>query len=188
MGESRNKNLETAANAAIVIVAIIASITMVRSAVFDGNLRQPGQGSAAPVRSVSRAPAPPPGANLSLPAVDWAKSNQTLVLALAKGCHFCAESAPFYRRLAGEVAARKDLRLVAVFPHETEDEARSYLDGLGVPIAEVEQAPLQSIGARGTPTLILADNTGKVVESWTGAQRADKEAEILARFKCETCK
>lgn len=181
------KRTETAANIAIIVVAAVATITMIRSSFSGGAARQPDQPSRAPVRTIARPPTPAPGTNLALPAVDWSLSRQTLVLALAKGCRFCADSAPFYRKLAGEIAARKDMRLVAVFSHETPEEARAYLDGLGVPITDVEQASLEAIGARGTPTLILADNTGKVLESWTGAQKPDKEAELLSQFKCETC-
>jgi hypothetical protein len=187
-GEHRPRNaVETAANIAIIVVASVATIVMIRSSVFDGNLRQAPKETTIATRTARHISAPEPGTTLSLPQVDWTRSKNTLVLALAKGCRFCEQSAPFYRRLAGELAGRQDVRLVAVFAHETQGEAKEYLDSLGVPVAEIEQAPLHAIGARGTPTLILADNTGKVMESWIGSQNDDKEAELLNRFRCDTC-
>jgi hypothetical protein len=33
---------------------------------------------------------------------NWAAQDQTLVLVLRKGCHFCEDSVPFYQRLASQ--------------------------------------------------------------------------------------
>lgn len=110
-----------------------------------------------------------------------------MLLALSKGCHFCSESAPFYRKLAEQASGRTDLRLIAVFPRETTNEARDYLDELGVSVSEIRQVTLDAIGARGTPTLVLADGGGRVVDSWTGRLTDEKEGELLSRFRCDAC-
>jgi hypothetical protein len=103
------------------------------------------------------------------------------LLALQKGCHFCSESAAFYQRLVRETAGRGNIHLIAVLP-QTPDEGRKYLDELGVAIAEVKQAQLDSISVRGTPTLILVDNQGLVTTSWVGKLNADGEADVLRRL------
>ncbi|MFN2597666.1 MAG: peroxiredoxin family protein [Pyrinomonadaceae bacterium] len=117
---------------------------------------------------------------MQIPGVDWAGSGQTLVLAVSDSCHFCSESADFYRRLAQEKAWPGSVRLIAVLPQEV-DRGREYLDKLGVSVDQVEQAQLSSIGVRGTPTLLLIDSTGSLKTSWVGKLTPDKEGEVLNR-------
>lgn len=164
------KKVELLANIAIVVVALLLGVVLVRryllpGAQTGGNL--PDQVAA--------------GTKLSLSGVDWAGNKQTLLLALSKGCHFCSESAPFYRRLAAERAGRSDLRLVAVLPQPV-DEGRGYLDELGVSVDEVRQSALGSISVRGTPTLILVDGGGVVKQSWVGKLSVEAEAEVLSHL------
>jgi hypothetical protein len=182
---SRRNGTETAANIAIIVVASIATIIMIRSNVFDGNLRQTRREPARQANAAGRGPAV--GTKIDLPGVNWAKNKQTLVLALSKSCRFCAESAPFYKQLASETAGRPDLKLVAVFPHESTDEANAYLKQIEVPITEVRQAPLETIGVTGTPTLALVDGTGTVTATWVGLLGDDRQSDLLARFKCDEC-
>src|SRR5437867_3450048 len=100
------------------------------------------------------------GGKVSLSDVDWAQNHKTLVLALQRGCHFCAESAEFYQRLA-QVAATKGVKLIAVLPQPA-TEGRDYLNTLAVPITDIRQAALNSLNVSGTPTLILVDDKGQV--------------------------
>jgi thioredoxin-related protein len=113
--------------------------------------------------------------------VDWSNNNQTLLLVLQKGCHFCTESAAFYQRLVRETAGHGNIHLIAVLPQAT-DESKKYLDDLGVAIEEVKQATPDSIGVPGTPTLILVNDQGVVMTSWVGKLSADDEAKVLRRL------
>src|ERR1700752_4473118 len=40
------------------------------------------------------------GTSLTDLPIKWDANQQTLVMALSSNCHFCTESAPFYKRLA----------------------------------------------------------------------------------------
>jgi hypothetical protein len=40
-----------------------------------------------------------------------------------------------------------------------------------------------SLGVRGTPTLLLVNNTGKIADFWVGKLSPDKEAEGLRRLR-----
>jgi hypothetical protein len=80
-----------------------------------------------------------------------------------------------------ETAGHGSIHLIAVLP-QTPDEAKKYLDELGVAIEEVKQAQLDSISVHGTPTLILVNNQGVVMTSWVGKLSADGEAEVLRRM------
>jgi hypothetical protein len=179
MSATASKKIETTANVAIILVALVVGAVLVKRHFLTSQSRteQPQSSTRGPV----------PGARTSLDEVDWTKSKQTLLLALSKGCRFCTESAPFYRRLASETYGRSDLRLIAVFPRETFSEAKDYLDELGVSLSDIRHAPLDAIGARGTPTLVLVDSGGTVIDSWTGRLTEEKESELLSRFKCDTC-
>lgn len=119
-----------------------------------------------------------PGTALTVKDVRWEEGDRTVVLALSKGCHFCSESASFYRRLA-ELARRSPrLQLVAALP-QGEEEGREYLSSLGVSIEHVKQAPLDTLGVQGTPTLILVNADGKVMRSWIGELPPDEERRAI---------
>jgi hypothetical protein len=163
------KKTELLANIAIIMVALLLGVVLVKRYLLPGN-------EAAPTRNADlRISA---GSKASLPGVDWAKNGQTLLFVLSRDCHFCTESAPFYQRLTREMAGRADVHLIALFPQEVE-EGRKYLDNLGVSINEIRQATPSSTGADGTPTLILVDGNGIVKNSWVGKLSAPAESEVL---------
>lgn len=122
-----------------------------------------------------------PGTKLSVPGVEWGKNERTLLLVLSTSCRFCTESSPFYQRLAQEKAKKGGVGLVAVLPQSV-GESRKYLNDLGVSVDDIKQAELDAVQVRGTPTLIMADRTGTVVESWVGKLPAEAEGEVLNRF------
>jgi hypothetical protein len=79
------------------------------------------------------------GEKLPLADIDWARNGRTLVLALQKGCQFCSESAPFYKKLAEQTGQPGKPHLIAVFPQSPKESA-DYLSAPGVTIGEVSQA------------------------------------------------
>jgi len=166
-----NKRLELAINILIIAVVILIGIVFVKNYLLSTQ--------SSPEIVDYRVPA---GTKVSLPGIDWAQNGQTLLLVLRKGCHFCAESAPFYQRLAQEAAGKNGAHLVAVLPQEV-NEGRQYLSSLSVPIDEVRQAELDTLQVRGTPTLILVSGKGEVIESWAGKLPAEKETEVLRRIE-----
>jgi thiol-disulfide isomerase/thioredoxin len=117
------------------------------------------------------------GARIAVPDVDWQRQPQTIVLALQQGCHFCSESAPFYKRLTDE-AARHGVRLVAVFPRD-EESAKRYLAELGLRLPELRIADFQAVDIRGTPTVLLANRQGIATHVWRGKLTASREREVL---------
>ena len=52
---------------------------------------------------------PRKGSRMELASVNWGRADRTLVLALSTKCHFCDDSADFYRRLAPAAAAAEFL-------------------------------------------------------------------------------
>lgn len=169
-----SKKIELAANVAIILAAILIGVVFVKNYLLPSR--------SAPESGDYRIPV---GTKVALSEINWNQNGQTLLLVLQKGCHFCSESAPFYQRIIRETSGRGNIRLIAVLPQAT-DEGKKYLDDLGVAIEDVKQAELDSIGVHGTPTLILVNNQGVVMNSWAGKLGADGEADVLRRLQEKT--
>ena len=162
------KKIELVANIAIVIVALLISIFFVKQ-------YRSINAAGAPVKAVAS------GTKISLPDVDWAKNQQTMLVVLAQGCHFCSESAPFYQKLLQQTQKRGQTKMMAVFPQGSSG-GQKYMQDMGVPVEEVKFASLDSIGVTGTPTLLLVNSEGVVTDIWVGQLAPDKEQEVLSRL------
>lgn len=151
------KRLETIANVSIVIVAVIASVALVRNLIAR--------------RSAPRElpPRVDVGSRFALPDV-----RNRLVVAVSTTCHYCSESAPFYARLTAKHPA-----MTVVLPQSV-DEGREYARGIGLPVGDVRQAAMRDLKIRGTPTVLLVDGRGIVQRVWEGKLKPDAEAEVLA--------
>lgn len=124
--------------------------------------------------------APTIGKPVSLSGEDWSTRPKTILLALQTTCHFCDESAPFYRRLV-EYTKGKNIKIIAAFP-QTVEESTAHLSQLGVTGVEVKQAPISDFDASGTPTLILTNERGEVTNYWVGKLTPEKEAEVFNKL------
>lgn len=170
-----SKRIELLANIAIIVVALVLGGVLVKKYLL------PGESAGTPPAAIQ------PGTQLSLAGTDWAQSDQTLLLVLSDTCHYCTNSAGFYKRLVQEKTTRGGPRLIAVLPQDTE-KGKAYLSKLGVSVDEVKQSALDAVGVQGTPTLILLDKAGKVTGSWVGQLPAEKETEVLSRFQAAPAK
>jgi len=167
------KKTELAANVAIVIVAILLGVVLVKRYLLPSPSPSPAKAIAA-------------GDKISVPNVSWEKSNRTLLVVLALGCHFCSESAPFYKRITDEARKSGNVQIVAVLP-QSRAEGQKYLSDLGVPVDDIEQADLRSIQVAGTPTLILVDKRGVVIDGWFGKLPSEQETDVISKLICEDC-
>lgn len=79
-------------------------------------------------------------------------------------------------------AERPNLQPVAVPPQPVE-QGKGYLNTLGVAIDNVGRASLNDAGVSGTPTLLLVDNDGAVVNAWKGRLDSNREREVLERTR-----
>jgi hypothetical protein len=166
---SISRKIEVTANVATIVVAALISVVVVKTYVFP---------NAVP-RSTVAASAPEVVKGKSVDGralgVDWKKNRRTLVLAISTTCHFCKDSVPFYQKLG---ATGTDVKVVAVLPQSV-TEARKYLGGAGVHVDEVRQVPLNTLGVRGTPTLLLVNDVGVVTDVWVGKLQPDQETQVM---------
>ncbi len=162
-----SKKIELTANVAIIIVACLLAIVLVKQ-YFLGKPSEQDVRQQMDSEPVSR----PTVASLD---INWKQNKQTLILAISSSCHFCTESAPFYKKLFQN---KGDTHLVALLPQPVE-EGRKYLESLGVSVDEVKQLSLDQIGVHGTPSLLLVDASGVVKNFWVGRLPPDQERAVL---------
>lgn len=159
------KKLEIAANILIIIAALAVVAFFVRNYVAG---------------RTSNPPSIAAGETFALKGVDWQSSEKNLVLAVSTTCHFCTESAPFYRTLVDQ-CRRNHVHVVAVLP-QSPAEAQAYLVNEGIFVDEIRQSPLPDLEVRGTPTLLLVDRAGVVRNVWVGKLPEHAEKELISRL------
>jgi thioredoxin-related protein len=163
-----SKKIELVANIAIILVAISLVVVLVKRFVFTPRTENTTQSNV--------------GNKLSQPDIDWTKTDKNVVLMLSNTCHFCTESAPFYKRLVQEQTQRGTFRLTAVLPQPVSD-GQKYLNGLGIEINEIKQLTPGAIRIQGTPTILLVNNAGVVTQEWLGKLTTEEENEVLSRLR-----
>ncbi|HYG11706.1 MAG TPA: rhodanese-like domain-containing protein [Pyrinomonadaceae bacterium] len=135
--------------------------------------------------SFSPPPEPPvlaPTARIFVEGIDWATSEQTLLVAVRKGCAYCSRSGRFYRKLADGLKGRADARMVVVYPDET-SQGEAYLREIGLTLIESKREKLAPLGIKLVPTLALVDRNGIVSKVWVGELSPKKESEVMAALQ-----
>jgi hypothetical protein len=160
---------ETATNIATTAAALVLCLALTKAYLLPANTpKVPAMPAAVSMGS---------SLNGKLPGVPWGKNGRTLVLAISTVCHFCKESEPFYRRLQAE--AGKGVTIVAALPQPV-GEAKQYLAAAGVQVDDVRQVTLSTLGVRGTPTILITNNTGHVINVWIGRLQPAEEEQVLS--------
>jgi hypothetical protein len=168
------RSVEIAANFATLGVAVLLAVAIWRSHL----LTAPSLGPALARSNTLEFPQPVAGTDMSkrLPGIAWERNGRTLVLALSTHCHFCTESMPFFKRVRKSLG--KDVMLVGVLP-EPVAEAESYLKREGVQLDELRQVALSQAGVAGTPTMLLVDRHGIVLQAWVAKLEPGKQEEFF---------
>lgn len=157
--------LEIATNVAVLLVAMvvlatIASNLLAPSVSLEGGLRK---GGAFP----------------QLPGVDYGKSSKTLLTSLSVRCDYCSESLPFLKEVARIHAdAANAVRIIAVFA-DPESEVKRYIDQRQLNFPAVSGADLKTLNLSATPTYVLVDSNGRIVDFWIGKPSTDVEQQIV---------
>ena len=159
-----NKRLRVGVDVAIVVAAIILCTLGVKRFFFN-----------------DVPPSPVIGAKVLLEGVDWSSKKETILLVLDKDCRFCTDSATFYQRLVKIVDANAELQVVAVTPDDTAA-AKTYLNSIGLSIANIRQSALRDLNVAGTPTVLAVDTHGRITESWVGRLTGEQEIKVLRRI------
>lgn len=172
--EAPKKNtLDTVANIAIIVTCVVALALMVNRFFFSKPAMPPGGG--------------PPQAEVGeqfdqIRQVLPAGSQKALLVVLSPTCGYCDQSMPFYKRLIDERNQKgSGVKIIAVVPAEEAKapEAQKFA-AEGVKPDSLVTIDFASIKVPGTPTVLLVDNQGKVLDVWVGKQNPDGEEKIIA--------
>ena len=156
--------IEAAANIIVIVFAVVMG------SVFLKDRLSPVAPESSAVKAGDKLP--------NLDGWDWSAHEQTLVLGLRKGCHFCEDSAPFYQRLTAQQEPGSNSTLVAVFP-DTADAVKEVVQSEGLRILALAGVPLERLKIDATPTLLLVDRNGTVVNAWIGMLSPRQELEVM---------
>ncbi|MYA79388.1 MAG: hypothetical protein F4X39_02525 [Acidobacteriia bacterium] len=115
--------------------------------------------------------------------IEYEAHDRTLILVLSADCRFCVESTPFYKSLVESLQdtseLREEVQVVAVVT-EDEDTSDSFISSAGLQeIPLFSGVKLRNLRVRGTPTLLLVDRQGIVVNLWRGKLVRGAEQEVL---------
>jgi hypothetical protein len=114
--------------------------------------------------------------------IDMRAAEQTLVLFVRDGCHFCTESMGFYRNLVHDRKDPASLRFV-VASSDSPDVSQRYLSANQLSVDGISHVAPGQLNARGTPTLILVGKDRKVRGAWIGKLSTEREDEVRRALK-----
>ncbi|HKV93488.1 MAG TPA: hypothetical protein VJW20_13155 [Candidatus Angelobacter sp.] len=125
-----------------------------------------------------------PGKKISAPhGYDWHDHAPTLVVAVRQGCVYCERSYPLYRRLEGlEHDNHLKAHMLIVMPDDPTSGA-ALLKSQGISSQSVPSTVLSDIKVSGTPTLLLVDANGRLLQSWVGELEASKAEALVAQLR-----
>lgn len=160
------KHLDRIANIAVIVAVVVFLALVVRGDFAWHRIPQTAQ---APSQNLI-------GTTVSLPGVQFPKDRSSLLLVVSTQCHFCKDSLPFYKDLTAKSHGR--LNVVAVLP-QPQAEAQKFLQDAGVEANQVVTATPDTLGVRGTPTVLLVDSSGKVKHEWVGRLDQSGQKDLL---------
>lgn len=160
--------LDRAMSCVVLVVALVVGAWFVRQ-FWMGSVQPP-----------PNAPSPVVGAVLpTLEDWSWASSERHLVLVLSTNCRYCIDSAPFYRQLAAlKKSDALDTTVVAAFP-ESPQSIEQFLGSNGIELPFVAGVGLSDLQVKATPTVILADREGRVLNVWVGQLSQGRVDEVI---------
>ena len=168
------RKLEVFANCSIIIVALIICATTIKEHWLSDS-RAPRPAAVTDSRLLST--------HLEVPGVDWESANKTIVMALSTQCHFCQESAPFYKSVSESPAVKsKRIAVMMIFP-QSSDEAESFARTKDIHPGRILSMNLQQLGISSTPTMFLVDHAGKIEKMWIGVLSEDQQRQLLGDLK-----
>ena len=158
------RRIALAANIAIIVVAIAIMVVL-----FRPRTEQQIQNRNRPIQLVGK----------NFPVNEPWNQKMNVVLALQVGCHFCAESAPFYKKLVS-LADSRSIGLIAILP-QSKAVSQAYLHDMGLNINTTTTSSLDQVDVNGTPTLFIVDKDGVVRHVFEGKLgEADQEKVITS--------
>ncbi|MFN2492960.1 MAG: TlpA family protein disulfide reductase [Pyrinomonadaceae bacterium] len=115
----------------------------------------------------------------SLGGIDYSSSPHTLLIAMSTQCGHCTASIPFYNQLAGlKSNGKAQLRIVTAFSNPDEN-VRQYVEQHQLKLEAKNSVDFRQLKIAGTPTMILVDPSGRVVDFWVGELSSEDQQRVV---------
>jgi hypothetical protein len=104
------------------------------------------------------------------------------VLALNTSCAYCNASVPFYREMrAAQRRHASEFEMVAVFPNHSDSVSR-FLKQSQLDVAGYGDVDLHKLNVFATPTVLLVNRDGRIIDFWQGTVSPEAEGSVLRRI------
>ncbi len=170
-----HKKLDAFANVTIIIVALLIGFSLIRQQINRAKTAKAEAAVAAMESGLN------PGKSIAAPTgYQWGEHPRTLMVALRYGCIHCEHDMPFYKQVQANIQnSDAKASLLSIFPDDS-FVAQHDLDShslSGMPfLANINLAKLH---VAGTPTLLLVDNKGTILQSWIGELSQREQDEVM---------
>jgi thiol-disulfide isomerase/thioredoxin len=121
------------------------------------------------------------GSTVTLKDISWTKSTQTVVLFMSAHCHWCQKSVPLYQAVSALHKTAGGFQFVVV-SNDPPGQTESFLKENSIEVDKVLSPVPGSLGIRGTPTILLVDQSGKVSFSHKGMMAKAIDDQFLKRL------
>lgn len=114
-----------------------------------------------------------------LPLYNYSTASQHLIIAINPNCAYCNENIPFYRKLTSvQQPPDQPTQIIASFQVPI-DEANQYIKQQQFDINVIAAVDFRSMNVSATPTIILTDSTGMVMDFWIGQLSDEVKGQII---------
>jgi len=162
----RRVSIAASAGLALMLAATVVYVAWPRVAAAFGSKPAP----------VTVPPAYAAGQSIDAPAAWYADAPRTLVLFARASCAACEKAQPFLKQLVAAMAGQGGA--VMAHPPGAEADDRRFAKSLGIGDGDVFVTPA-GLRVRATPTIVLVDRQGRILDAWEGAGTPERQAEIL---------
>lgn len=115
------------------------------------------------------------GEKFVVPAgVSLEPGQRSILIFVRSGCIYCKQSMPFYRELMG---GKMQARLI-VLGAESKETLATYCASYGLSPDSIASVPMGATKFAVTPTLVVVEPDGTVVDAWTGELDRSRQAEV----------
>lgn len=162
---------------AISRASVVASFSLVLGlAATVGYVAWPRIADAVGFTPAKAPPAYVSGQQVDAPAAWYEKAPYTLVLFARANCGACEKARPFLAELIRGVEGRS--AVVMAGPSATRQEDAEFARSLGIPDEHIAVVP-PSLRVRATPTLVLVNQQGLILEAWEGVGSPEHQEAIV---------
>ena len=124
------------------------------------------------------APAPyVAGQQVDVPAAWYADAPQTLIVFARASCAACEKAQPFLKEIVGHMSGHGTA--VMAHPVGPPEDDKKFANSLGIADDHV-MVTTAGLRVRATPTIVLVDRQGRIVDAWEGAGKIDTRLAIRA--------